>query len=185
MDVDVSLRHTHLLVELDSVCVLKPVTGEECVSRVGSTKLLFLVQLQKCLLKPETQSRAVTMKLFSCSVYAEWRQQTDLEGFEPLRLFGRFSFTWRSRLQNVLRAQNKNGIFILFDLCWVRFSRHVWLTWMTLRECSPRQGSPRSCVRLVTGLGSAFSTAAARRNATPRPSSSSSSAFSARRDKAS
>lgn len=56
---------------------------------------------------------------------------------------------------------------------------------MTLREWSPRQGSPLSCVMLVTRLGRTFNTAAARRNATPRPSSSLSSAFSASSDKAS
>lgn len=56
---------------------------------------------------------------------------------------------------------------------------------MTLSECSPRQGSPLSCVMSVTGLGRTFNTAAARLNATPRPSSSLSSAFSARSDKAS
>lgn len=59
------------------------------------------------------------------------------------------------------------------------------LTWMTLSECSPRQGSPVSWDMLRTAEGSTFSTAAARRNATPRPSSSLSSAFSARSDRAS
>lgn len=56
---------------------------------------------------------------------------------------------------------------------------------MTRSECSPRHGSPLSCVMDVTVAGRAFSTAAARRKATLRPSSSLSSAFSARSPRAS
>lgn len=56
---------------------------------------------------------------------------------------------------------------------------------MTLRVCSPRHGSPLSCFVLVTFSGRTFSTAMARRNETARPSSSLSSAFSAKSDKAS
>lgn len=56
---------------------------------------------------------------------------------------------------------------------------------MTLSECSPRQGSPRSCSAPLTSWGRDFNKAAALRNATPRPSFSLSSAFSASMDNAS